>query len=464
MTCVITNDGVSGTGFHPCQTNSLVLQTTYTAPAPRLVGIEPNPGPKSKARKGNGQQMKKQPKSKKTNVPRNQTSGGSTLSNVGSAVGGILGGGPGSALGKAAGGLLSRIIGWGDYAVQGNTLMTDSAPPSFLQNGDGVSICHREYLTDIVGSVGFALASYSINPGLVSTFPFLSQIALNFETYRLLGLIFEFRPTSGSAISSSSSALGTVIMATNYDPADSLFINKQQMESYEFSTSCVPFEKMIHPVECKPFSNVLDVQYIRTGSVPAGEDIQFYDRGLFQIATQGMQSAYTVGELWVSYHVQLLKPRILPSITSAPYAHYTEYPLASATAAAPFGTSGTVISTNSSLFVNLISPTKIELPYAGTYIISGAWTASGIAASPSASLGSNITQLYTLNDNASIYLTSYLAAGTAASYLSVVTVSTSLPNGTNNVTNQITFAGLTSMSAGKVDLFISQIPYSTTTV
>jgi hypothetical protein len=404
---------------------------------------------------------KKQQPRKKVHQPAQEGNSKGVLSNIGSTIGGVFGGAPGSALGGAAGKLLSHITGWGDYSVDSNTLMS-GAVPSFSKSGDGIVMCHKEYLTDIVGSTGFSIQSYNINPGLVATFPYLSQVALNFETYRLNGLIFEYRPTSGSAISTSSAALGTVIMATNYDPADNLFLNKQQMDSYEFSTSCVPFESMIHPVECKPFSNVLDTQYVRTGSVPAGEDIQFYDRGLFQIATQGMQSAYTVGELWVSYDIQLLKPRILPNLVATPYFHLAEGPNASATAAAPLGTTGSVYVSGTS-GVNLINTTTFQLNNAGTYLIAAVWRGSNIAAAPILTPGSNITQpLKGFNDVSSgggnAFNSCFNSGGTQAMWDGIFVVNLSIPLNLNNATNQIVISGLTSMTAAEADIYIIQLP------
>jgi hypothetical protein len=51
-------------------------------------------------------------------------------------------------------------------------------------------------------------------------------------------------------------------------------------------------------------------------SLPEGADKQFYDLGLFQLATQGMQNAVgTIGELWCSYEVEFFKPQISHNLT-----------------------------------------------------------------------------------------------------------------------------------------------------
>jgi len=140
----------------------------------------------------------------------------------------------------------------------------------------------------------------------------LCGIAENFQEYRFHGLIFEFWSTSADALNSVNTALGTVIMGTQYNAARSNFTNKAEMEMYEFTCSSKPSMSMIHPIECAPGEAVLEELYIRTGALPATEVVQFYDHGKFQIATVGMQAAATIGELWVSYDVELFKPRIAP--------------------------------------------------------------------------------------------------------------------------------------------------------
>jgi len=47
------------------------------------------------------------------------------------------------------------------------------------------------------------------------------------------------------------------------------------------------------------------------------DDPRFSAMGNFQVATAGMQSSSTVGELWVSYHVRLIKPQLENDATSS---------------------------------------------------------------------------------------------------------------------------------------------------
>nr|WAE42828.1 MAG: capsid protein [Cressdnaviricota sp.] len=234
---------------------------------------------------------------------------------VGLATGGLPGAHAGMALGTGAGGLISRITGSGDYKLgpsqpKYNTLTNEADIPQFKSSGKANIVCHREYITDISGSVGFAAASYALNPAQPATFPWLAVIAENYEEYIIHGMVFEFKSTSADALNSTNTALGTVIMATQYNATNAAFSSKQQMENYEFAMSSRPSINQLHAVECSPRETPVCELYTRTGSVPSGQDQRLYDLGTFYIATAGMQAAAVIGELWVSYHIELLKPKI----------------------------------------------------------------------------------------------------------------------------------------------------------
>lgn len=229
----------------------------------------------------------------------------------GGALGSYMGGPAGGIAGREAGAFVSRIIGTGDYDVKENTVLKGPVP-QFGTGGRCVRIQHREFLRDITGSTAFSSSSYSINPGNVNCFPWLSRISANFATYRIRGMVFEFVSTSADALNSVNTALGSVVMATQYNVLSSDFVSKSEMEQYEFTTTGRPSINHMHPIECNPEELVMKHLYVRSGAVPAGQDARMYDMGKFQIATAGMQAAATIGELWISYDVELYKPRIAP--------------------------------------------------------------------------------------------------------------------------------------------------------
>lgn len=276
-------------------------------------GIEPNPGPKTPAKK---MIKKKTPPAaprkirQKNARPRTQV-----LTNLGTSLGSYFG--PlGSKLGRLAGRALGTITGMGDYRVQSNSLMTDNGPPLF-KNGKGVTtVVHREFVTNINATNAFTLTPFAINPGNKQLFPWLGNMAQNFEEYRFKGLVMEFKTTSGTSVGSTNTALGAIVMATDYNVNNVPFTSKQQMEAYEFCTSTVPCNSVIHPIECKPSRNVLSNYYVRhIEDTTPDIDKRFYDVGLFQVASVGSQATSVAGELWVSYEIEFLKPR-LPALHS----------------------------------------------------------------------------------------------------------------------------------------------------
>jgi len=100
---------------------------------------------------------------------------------------------------------------------------------------------------------------------------------------------------------------------------------------------------MAHPIECAPKENPFQVQYVRTGSVPAGDNVLLYDMGVTHVAVSGMQADnIVVGDIWVTYEVELSKPIISSNVTSAGY--YAEYfNQSSPTSASLFGPATTLV-------------------------------------------------------------------------------------------------------------------------
>jgi len=174
-------------------------------------------------------------------------------------------------------------------------------------------IRHREYVADVLSSEVFAIqATYPLNPGNSTTFPWLSQVASNYQEWRCNGMIFEFKSTAGDAIASDNNSLGEVIISTQYNPNTAPFATKIQMENEEFSTDIKPSESAIHGIECMRQQTPLSTQYIRSGTLTNPFDsLQFYDLGTTYVATSGQQTnGVNLGEIWVSYEIELIKPRI----------------------------------------------------------------------------------------------------------------------------------------------------------
>lgn len=276
-------------------------------------------------------------------VPRLRGKGGYTYSSpgpwgkagrfVGRALGSAYGGSSLGRLGEQVGGLahyIGRIFGSGDYVtspnpVKYNILVNDAQVPQFGSMPNQIHVRHREFLGDILtsGTIGaFRIQNFAINPGLPASFPWLSQVCgATFQQYRINGMVYEYRTMSSDSLNSTNTALGSVVMATEYDSTDTVFTNKSEMENTEFGVSCKPSCNMMHAIECDRRQTSISEQYIRNGAPPPNADIRMYDLGRFSIATVGFQAAnVNIGELWCTYDVTLFKAVLEPPLTLAGFA------------------------------------------------------------------------------------------------------------------------------------------------
>lgn len=238
----------------------------------------------------------------------------------------------GSMFGGWLGNVIKTATGFGEYEVRANSLYEGSQVP-FVANRptiNGTTISHREYVMDLCTSStpgAFKSNQFNINPALGSTFEWLAQIAANYEEYVLEGCLFVFRSMSADALNSTNTALGSVIMATQYNTYQPIFANKAEMENHAYSMSCKPSEDCVHPIECDPHQSSITTLFTRAGTVPTGADQRLYDIGRFEIATVGFQAAdVNIGELHVTYQVSLMKPRLFTALGRAlPFYHATNF-------------------------------------------------------------------------------------------------------------------------------------------
>lgn len=236
---------------------------------------------------------------------------------AGSRLGGLtpFGADIGSSLGSKAGSYFARLLGHGDYNFKMNSLINSpsTAIPTFGKDGKrGVRITEREYIGDVLASGAlvsnatvFNNSSYAMTPSDPRTFPWLSSIASNFDQWEPNGLVFEFISTS-SEFNGNSQALGTVILAVDYDNFDTLYSSKIQMEDAEGAISIKSADSCAAGVECDPSERPVKLLYTR--SVGNDTETNLCSLGNFQIATQGASvSGVVLGELWVTYDITFYK-------------------------------------------------------------------------------------------------------------------------------------------------------------
>lgn len=239
-------------------------------------------------------------------------------------------GGIGSQLGATVGnfaekgirGLAKSWFGLGDYSLKSNSLIPGGGSITndvqIVPAGPRETrIIYREYIGDVfthpTTAGAFYARTYPLNPGLLSLCPWLAPIAQQYEQWTPNGIVFEFKSTSSEYVATQ--ALGSVIMATEYDSLDAVFSNKQDMLNSAYSNEAKPSERIVHGIECDPRDNPLRVFYVRSGAVPSGGSIRDYDLGTFTVATQGGATAnLNLGSLYVHYDLTFRKEQVFNGI------------------------------------------------------------------------------------------------------------------------------------------------------
>lgn len=209
--------------------------------------------------------------------------------------------------------LFKNWTGFGDYKIVGNSLMAGGIDNLRISTqGRSTRISYREYLGDIVTSTtvgAFNKRDFIINPGLASTFPWLSPIARQYEQYKAHGIIFEFQ-TTASDFGGANAQIGSIMMATEYDVQDiDVFSSKAKMMNSAYSQETKMSNNLVAGIECDPSELQRNVFYVRNSQQAFLSDSRDYDVAIFTIATQGgtVAANTSIGSLYVHYDIEFFK-------------------------------------------------------------------------------------------------------------------------------------------------------------
>jgi hypothetical protein len=218
---------------------------------------------------------------------------------------------PQLALGQAIGRRLKSAKGYdgsmalsapaanGTYVRHGKARMRNA--------GTGMRVTHREYVEDVVfGPTGTYtnVVAEPINPGNRNLFPWLSSIALRFETYRFNSLRFIYEPQCGTDNE------GTVMVAVDFDAVDDPPVDKLQIMTYDGAVRSPPWFAAVY--NCAPSNLHKYKEYFVTPNqtTPTTTDQKTYFVGRIYVATQSLADPFTSGELYVEYDVTFLTPQL----------------------------------------------------------------------------------------------------------------------------------------------------------
>lgn len=207
-----------------------------------------------------------------------------------------------------------------------------------------------ERIDTVEGSVAFSVnGSIACNPGLATSFPWLSGHANLFERYRIHKLVYRYKNLKGTASN------GNILMSFDYDTLDSAPATAIEMTQSTVYADGAPWRifELVVPSDKRDL-------FTRSGDV-AGSDLKTYDMGKLHIAAEGCADTSPHGYLEVEYDVEL----------------FMKQSISSGTGPATVGSSVTVSSTGA-LTENTVGATSVGAVVsapAGKYLV----TLTGVA-------------------------------------------------------------------------------------
>jgi len=272
---------------------------------------------------------------------------------------------------------------------------------SYGENGRSCRVQHKEFIQNVSGTTNFTVALFlALNPGLAGTFPWLSNIANNFEQYRVRMMRFCYLTRTGTNIP------GSVLMAPDYDASDVQPVSEQIMSNYAEIVEDAPWKDICCLLRPSGMHALGPKKFVRNGLVP-GQDLKTTDVGTFILATVDGTNV-NWGKLWVEYDVEFFEPQLNPNGSS----------LAS-TLQGTAGSAAAVITTGQAISGALISGqvgnvvSLQNLVVGGEYFIAGGGTTAATGVAYSALVG--ITLKNTFNENGNVVGLSFIATASVGS-------------------------------------------------
>lgn len=197
-----------------------------------------------------------------------------------------------------------------DFAPLSINQKVSMAKPTFRSANGSTIVRHSELVSAVLGSTAFTATPYNINPGCTTSYNWLSSIAASYEKYRFRKLTFHFVPVAATSVS------GRLSMSFAFNAVQAVPATSQQMFSIDPNVEGVVWDEYALPI--KPDGKEYYVRTVSTNSTIVATptlDRRLSEMGVLFIATNYGPNANTIGELFVSYEVELINPSV-PTILS----------------------------------------------------------------------------------------------------------------------------------------------------
>jgi len=176
--------------------------------------------------------------------------------------------------------------------------------PQIASSGNTTRISHSEFFLSVASiGVDYAVTSYPCNPGVASMFPWLSQVAQRYETYKFRRLSFEYHTRAAT------SQTGTIGLVFDFDAEDGAPSSQMMALSYHDKTADSPWKDSCVVLDLAQ-GDRLPVRYTRAGTPTGTFDIKTYDVGNLHVFVDGVAASTNLGLVEVKYTIDLYTPQI----------------------------------------------------------------------------------------------------------------------------------------------------------
>jgi len=180
-------------------------------------------------------------------------------------------------------------------------------PARWFGNGKGPGIHHTELITTLKGTASFT-KSYAIelNPGLQKYFPWVSQLAGNFDQYVMKKMRLHFKTLTNYQ------EKGVFYAVPIYDASSTSPSSKEQLSAFPGMKEINSFRNGVMDFYPNRSRSFLD-RYIRTGVLASNLDIKTYDYGRIEIFSVGQTDVTNdMMEVYAEYIFEFRNAHFVP--------------------------------------------------------------------------------------------------------------------------------------------------------
>jgi hypothetical protein len=223
----------------------------------------------------------------------------------------------------------------------------------------------RDYLGMMVGSSGFQVSSWRINPGLPGVFNWLSRIAAGFEQYKFHKLVIVIETLTGTTVT------GEIMIYVDYDSADPVPESARDFLTNSRAKAAPVWQERLEYAASSQGLNVSGLRYVRLAGIPADSDVLWFDEGIVHVGYDNLAASLDgvgIARVFVEYECELFAPHTDDLAMSNSHTYVAED--AAATGADPFGSRVVAANSDLPLIFDPANPTEILFPLPGFYLMS----------------------------------------------------------------------------------------------